>query len=258
MSYTIDEANLERQVLLGKVMNPLTRPILERVPLRRGARILDLGCGQGNATRLLADVYSPAECLGIEYDQKLVDFARAHPDNPPCVRFEQGDATKLPFANGSFDLVFARYLLVHLPDPIAVIREMLRIAGPAGYVVSYEPDCASNFTWPPSWAYDKIATVWGGLFADPTIGRKLVHYFRAAGAALLDCGAVQGMDTGQDFKRTYRLSIEATGPAMVAQGLLTPDEHGALLAEMIRVEQDPEIVCFKMPDMWVIARAATP
>lgn len=253
MSYTIDEANAERQILLGKLVNPLTRPVLERIPLRTGARILDLGSGQGNATRLLASVYSTKECVGIEYDQKLVDFARAHPDNPPGVRFEQGDATKLPFADGSFDLVFARYLLVHLPDPVAVIREMLRIAGPNGYVVCYEPDCASNFTWPPSWAYDKIGAIWGALFPDPLIGRKLVHYFRAAGVAHLDCGAVQGMDTGADYKRVYRLSVEATGPSMIAKGVLSADEHAALLTEMIRVEQDPETVCYKMPDMWVVA-----
>lgn len=258
MKYTIDEANTERQILLGKLMNPLTRPILERIRLRPGARILDLGSGQGNATRLLANVYSPAECLGLEYDQKLVDFARAHPDNPPSVRFEQGDATKLPFADGSFDLVFARYLLVHLPDPVAVLSEMLRIAGPTGYVVSYEPDCATNFTWPPSWAYDKIGTVWGALFPDPIIGRKLVHYFRAAGAAHLDCGVVQGMDTGVGYKRIYRLSIEATGPALLAHGVLSPDEHAAMLAEMIRVEEDPEVVCYKMPDMWVIAGPLAP
>ena len=254
MSYTIDEANTERQKLLGALLNPLTRPILERIQLRPGARVLDLGCGQGNATRMLAEVYSPAECVGLEYDESLVKYARAHPDNPPSVRFEQGDATRLPYPDDSFDLVFTRYLLVHLADPTAVIREMLRVAG-NGYVVAYEPDCSCDFTWPPSWAYEKMSAFWS-LFPDPLTGRKLVHHARAAGATVIDCGAIQGMDTGQHYRRIYRLSVEAMRPAILATGKLSESEYEALLAEMIRVEQAPDVVCFKMPDMWVIARAS--
>lgn len=119
MAYTIDERNAERQQLLARLLNPLTRQVLDRVPKIPGGRCLDLGCGQGNTTRLLAEVLQPGECIGLEYDSNLVEHAKAQPDNPPGVQFQQGDATKLDFPDSSFDVVFARYLLIHMPDPMA-------------------------------------------------------------------------------------------------------------------------------------------
>src|SRR5262245_27231708 len=99
--------------------------------------MLDLGCGQGKPTRLLAEVCQPVECVGLEYDANLVDYAQTRTNNPPGVHFQQGDATKLTFDDASFDLVFCRYLLIHMADPVQVIREMLRVVRPGGCAVAY-------------------------------------------------------------------------------------------------------------------------
>lgn len=147
MEYTLDEKNSERQYLLGKILNPLTRPILERAGIPEGGRCLDLGCGQGHTTRMLSKTLRPTECIGLDFDASLVARAAGHPENTTGVRFQQGDATKLEFADSSFDVVFCRYLLVHLPNPVTVIREMLRVAGPNGKVIVYEPDCATQMAY---------------------------------------------------------------------------------------------------------------
>ena len=89
MSYTIDERNPERQYLLAQVLNPATREVLARLPRIPAANCLDLGCGQGNTTRCLADALQPATCVGLEYDAALADYAAAHPENPPNVRFNR-------------------------------------------------------------------------------------------------------------------------------------------------------------------------
>ena len=70
MSYTIDERNPERQQLLAKVLDPPTRTVLAYVPRRPGS-VLDVGCGQANTTRLLADVLEANECIGFEFDASL-------------------------------------------------------------------------------------------------------------------------------------------------------------------------------------------
>jgi len=56
MSYTIDERNPDRQQLLARILEPHTREVLARLPRMAGARCLDLGCGQGNTTRLLSEM----------------------------------------------------------------------------------------------------------------------------------------------------------------------------------------------------------
>src|SRR5262245_61341003 len=55
MSYTIDERNPERQQLLAEMLNPTTREVLARLPRIPDRKVLDLGCGQGNTTRTLAE-----------------------------------------------------------------------------------------------------------------------------------------------------------------------------------------------------------
>ena len=256
MSYTIDERNPERQQLLAEILNPPTRDILSGLPRIPGAKVLDLGCGQGNTTRCLADTLDPDLCIGLEYDPALVDYAQTRPHNPPSVRFQQGDATQLPFPDASFDVVFCRYLLIHMADPERVVREMLRVVRPGGYAIAYEGDfsLASN-SHPPCEALATIHTVWQGLFQNPPAGRRLIHYFRDAGASEVRAGAwtLFGNDT-EKLKRVYRLSAEATGPAAEARGILTPLEHHEMIAGLTRLEEDAASVVVKFPDMWVIAR----
>jgi SAM-dependent methyltransferase len=255
MSYTIDERNPERQQLLAALLNPATREVLARLPPLPGARCLDLGCGQGNTTRCLAEVLQPASCLGLEYDPALVEYAATRGDNPGCVTFQQGDATRLPFPDASFDVVFCRYLLIHMADPMAVVREMMRVVKPDGYVIAYEADFVVELSDPPCPALASINKIWNGLFQNPRGGRHLVGYFRQAGATRIDPGAIIQLEhEGTAARRIYRLTAEATGPLSVARGILDEAEARAMVAGLIALEENPQGVLIKFPDMWVIAQ----
>jgi len=108
-------------------------------------------------------VLEPAECIGFDYDQKLVDFASERELNPPGVKFKQGNAMELPYADGSFDVVFTRYLLVHMADPDAVVSETLRVLKPGGYAIAFEPDSSHEFSYPDSWGLKQMTRLWNGL-----------------------------------------------------------------------------------------------
>jgi SAM-dependent methyltransferase len=256
MSYAIDERNPERQQLLAKVLEPPTRTVLAQLPKIPDARVLDLGCGQGNTTRCLADVLEPSECIGVEFDATLVEYAQTRPGNPPGVRFQQGDATQLPFPDASFDVVFCRYLLIHIPDPPRVVREMMRVVRPGGFVVAYEGDfTAVGTSHPPCAALETIHRVWRGLFQNPDAGRRLVHYLRDAGAADIRAGAWTELEYDTTIlRRIYRLSAEATGPAAAAKGILTASEVDEMIAGLIRLEDDRSSVVVGIPAVWVIAK----
>jgi ubiquinone/menaquinone biosynthesis C-methylase UbiE len=254
MSYAINETNAERQDLLAQMLNPLTSPVLDRIPRDSINTILDLGCGHGHTTRLLAEQFPEASAIGFEYDEALVARACAHPTNPPGISFQQGDAAKLPFPDTSFDLVFTRYMLLHVSEPPRVVREMLRVTRPGGFVVAYEPDCCIEFCYPPNAAMDRMSFLWRHLFPHPLMGRQLVHLFRSAGAKNYSAGAVLGMDHDQGFyKRWYRMTAEAVGPAAIATNLLSAEEFDALIVSARALEADSQSVVFKLPDVWVIA-----
>ena len=255
MSYTIDEQNAERQQLLATILNPPTREVLARLPKNSAAHVLDVGCGQGHTTRLLAEALAPAACVGLDFDAALVAYATAQRDNPALVSFRQGDATQLPFADATFDIVFCRFLLIHMTDPVRVIREMLRVAKPGAFVLAFEADFAYEIAYPPEPALALINKVWQGLFQDPSAGRKLVSYFRAAGARDIQSGAaIQLEHDASTLKRTYRLSGEATASAAVAKGILTETEAHEMIAGLTRLENDPAAVLIRFPDVWAIGR----
>lgn len=255
MSYAIDERNPERQQLLARILEPFTRDVLARFPRLASPRCLDLGCGQGNTTRFLAETLGAGECIGLEYDQALVEYASMQPNNPKGVIFQQGDVTRLPFPDASFDVVFCRYLLVHLANPASAMREMMRVVRPGGRAVAYEPDLVLEFSDPASSALALINRVWNGLFPQPNIGRTLVRGFTQAGASHVEGGAMLHLEHDASvLKRMYRLTAEATGPLAHAKGILNEFEVREMIDGLARLEEDPAAVLVKFPDMWVIAQ----
>jgi SAM-dependent methyltransferase len=196
---------------------------------------------------LLASIAPEGECVGLERDPALLAAARHQSGRLP-VRFEAGDATQLPFADHSFDFVFARYLMMHLPSLETAVREMLRVARRGGKVMLVEPDFSFQAAHPPSWAYERLAQLLAALLPDPFIGRKLGHLLRQSGAGEVHLEAASGIEQGDStVRRTWRMTVEAMGPAMLSKNILTAEELTALIAEFRRVEQDPGTVLLYNP-----------
>ena len=106
--------------------------------------MLDVGCGVGHWAQLLASFLPDhVRVSGIDREPSWVDAARDRAERRGLAgRFEyrQGEAQKLPFPDGTFDLVTCQTVLIHTPDPAAVIAEMKRVTRPGGLVMVAEPN----------------------------------------------------------------------------------------------------------------------
>jgi ubiquinone/menaquinone biosynthesis C-methylase UbiE/uncharacterized protein YbaR (Trm112 family) len=98
--------------------------------VRLDGLVLDNGCGNGFLADVCRDLAPAARWVGIDISNGMLAKARRH--HPRLVR---GDSTRLPFADQTFDTIFARSLLHHLPDPEAGVREMARVLKPGGELV---------------------------------------------------------------------------------------------------------------------------
>jgi phosphatidylethanolamine/phosphatidyl-N-methylethanolamine N-methyltransferase len=110
----------------------------ERAPillkLFPGAKILEVGVGTGLSLPACA---RHVDYTGIDLSQKMLDRARQRVDSLqlPNVQLQKMDATRLEFADDSFDRVLAAYFISTVPDPVGVIQEMKRVCRPGGYLV---------------------------------------------------------------------------------------------------------------------------
>lgn len=154
--------------------------------LEPGLSLLDVGCGPGTITVEFADRLAPGRVVGLDASAEVIgkasaDFTR---DN---LSFVTGDAYALPFDDDSFDIVHAHQTLQHVADPVAMLREMRRVAKPGGLVAARDVDYAGTIWYPrvpglDLWLdlYELVHRSNGG---EPDAGRHLKAWAREAGFA---------------------------------------------------------------------------
>ena len=110
--------------------------------LHSGQRLLDVGCGLGEAALALADdLGDDGEVVGVDISAEMVRVAQSKAGAAPCrVRFTIGDASSLAEPDGSFDVVRSERTLQWLADPIAAVAEMARVVRPGGRVSLIDTD----------------------------------------------------------------------------------------------------------------------
>ena len=118
----------------GPTLHPGRVQAIQRMGIKSGDRVLEVGVGTGiNAT-----LY-PRDCTvtGIDLSTSMLEKARTRVARKGFtnVRLLEMDAADLKFANGSFDIVYAPYLISVVPDPVAVAREMSRVCRPGGKII---------------------------------------------------------------------------------------------------------------------------
>jgi ubiquinone/menaquinone biosynthesis C-methylase UbiE len=101
-----------------------------------GLRWIDVGCGNGAFTQLLAERCAPAEVQGVDPSEGQLAFARTRPA-AQLAEFRLGDALALPFPADRFDAAVMALVLVFVPEPARGVAEMARVVRPGGMVAAY-------------------------------------------------------------------------------------------------------------------------
>lgn len=117
----------------------LTKRLLAWATPEPGQKILDVGCGFGGTIALINETYSQLDLTGLNIDARQIERARAKVEplarNGNIINFVVGDACKLPFADKSFDTVFAVECIFHFPSRSKFFKEAFRVLKPGGRLV---------------------------------------------------------------------------------------------------------------------------
>lgn len=164
------------------------RIIMDLLAAETGMHVLDVGCGPGDDARRVADVVGPTgRVVGLDRSPDMISEARRRADGTP-VEFVEGDAADLEFADASFDRTRAERVFIHLPDPVAALREMVRVTKPGGLVVVSDIDGGTIFTNSSDEELTRELDLGlTGDLAQGRLGRRLHRYFVEAGLENVGC-----------------------------------------------------------------------
>ncbi len=124
---------------MGAWSQPAGRIFLDWLEPGNGQRWLDVGCGNGAFTELLAQKCAPAELHGIDPSDAQLAFARSRPGLQRAT-FHMGDAMSLPFDADRFDAAVMALVIFFVPEPAKGVAEMARVVRPGGVVAAYAWD----------------------------------------------------------------------------------------------------------------------
>jgi ubiquinone/menaquinone biosynthesis C-methylase UbiE len=200
---------------------------LARAAFPERARVLEVGCGTGVITALIAALPTVAEAVGIDPSEGLVRRARRH---APDLTFDVGDGQALPYDDRSFDGVVFATTLCHVPDPHGALAEALRVLRLGGSLIVYEGDY--NTATVGLSAHDPLQTcVEAGvarMVNDPWIVRRLAPMVASAG---FETGELRSHGYVEVAAAYIPTLVSAGTTAMLESGIITPALADALVAE---------------------------
>ena len=243
----------ERLTLMQRLVNEAELRVLD---LLGAQRILDVGAGLGQMSRALARAAGPsARVVGIERDPRQIAEAErqaASAGEAGLVELRPGAAESLPLAPaewGTFDLAHARFLLEHVRDPLAVVKQMVAAVRPGGRIALLDDDHDMLRLWPdpaPSLlrAWDVYWRSYARVGCDPIVGRRLPALLHAAGAPAVRVttvfyGACSGMEIFEPVVQNLRGVLAGSQEGLAEAGLLSREQMSDALASLDRWRADP-------------------
>jgi SAM-dependent methyltransferase len=179
-----------RLSLLNDVL--LNSAELRELGLRGDEKILDFGSGLGQFSRAMARAVPRGRVVGIERDEKQFNGAKrlaSDEGEANLVDFRRGDVMQLDLPQpewNTYDVAHARFVLEHVPDPLRVVRNMVRAVRPGGRIVLADDDHDVLRLWPEPAGVNEMWRAYMRTYDrngnDPFIGRRLVSLLHSAGA----------------------------------------------------------------------------
>lgn len=168
-----------------KTDDEFTRRLLAAVGTRAGMRVLDAGAGTGAVARVISDVVGAGGSVtALDMSKTRIAEGQRRAQGIHNLVFHHGDIINSGLEQGSFDLVWCRFVLEYLPDPQLAVTELVKLAKPGGKVVLADLDGNALFHYPMrsqvAEDLDVLMRALQGSF-DPYVGRKLYHFARNAG-----------------------------------------------------------------------------
>jgi len=221
-----------------------------------GSTVLEAGCGVGAQTIILARNSPHAQFVSIDISPE--SLARAEnliqSGGLTNVTFRQADIGDLPFDADTFDHVFICFTLEHLKDPLAALRNLLRVVRPDGTITAIEGDHGTAVFYPETPAahhvIDCLVTLQRQAGGNALIGRELEHLLNDAGCADVTVAPRQvyasaSIPGGPEAVRSIFIAmIEGVREQAIGAGLCDPETWDQGIRDLYRTTEEGGMFCY--------------
>jgi ubiquinone/menaquinone biosynthesis C-methylase UbiE len=212
-----------------------TRQLFTAAGIGPGMRVLDLGSGAGDVALVAAELVGPAgRVVGVDMNPAILETARrrATEAGHANVTFLAGNLSDLR-PEGAIDALIGRAILLHLPDPAAVLRRLVPYLRPRGVAAFYEPDLTvPQMSYPPSPTADQVngwvraALAYAGVTMNT--GMRLHQIFLEAGLEAPQMTIYARMGGSRAFVEEFAAgateNIRSLLPMLIKGGIATEQE----------------------------------
>lgn len=230
-SFRVDGADYDR--FMGRYSGPLAQRFADAAGITAGRTALDVGCGPGALTAVLADRLGAGAVAACDPSD---EFVAACSTRHPGVRVVPARAESLPFEAAEFDTVLAQLVLPFVSDPVAALDEFVRVASPGG--------CIGVCVWDYEQEMEMLRIFWdAALVGDPDApdeARVLpfsrpgecVALFEKAGVVDVEEGVLTVASSYQDFDELWGGFLLGIGPAGQYLTSRSPEAREAIRSEL--------------------------
>jgi len=242
-----EKARLDHQ---SAVLAPASEALLERIGIERGERVVDIGCGPGDVLTLLTRRVGPTgSVVGIERDPHFAVLARRYVADQGLshVEVRESDAYDTGLPRASFDGAHMRLVLVNVPEPERIVREMVSLVRPGGWVASFEADLLSLTCDPPCPEWDHLLGAYkvysDAQGIDLCIGRRIHRLFRAAGVVDIHVDAIVNVYPAGDPGRMILVDfVGNVRDKLIDRGFIGRDDLETEMSALERHLSNPEVL----------------
>ena len=205
---------------------------------------VDLGCGGGNVVLEIATLVAPALVTGIDMDDVKLALARkaAAARGLANVRFQAMDLRDW-HEHAAYDVVYARFVLQHLAQPVEMLGRMWEAVRSGGVLIVEDADFDGWACHPTRTGFDVFTRTYAEVIrragGDHSIGRKLYAYFLEAGIGRPEIKVVQPVSIEGEAKSLPWTTLDATADLIVAESIASRDEVEAALLDLETTTKDP-------------------